>query len=275
MRKVIGIVITISMIICSCMVALADTTSSQYKTDENGNASFTGVQGNEKEVKGSYKLSGDNDKNEDGVPDTDTKKDTNGDTIDDAWGGDGQPDNFPDYTVNGDNNGDGAVDGDDITAGKDLSESDDIDSKDAIAPEGAVFSVDVSWGNMKFDYDLTDATWDGSSHSYVGGTNQWVGRHDAVDANDLNSEQIKVTNNSNVAVRVRYKFYSTLKNASGADVNLNGTFVEPMMKLQHSVGRLPETQTAALTITGDPGTAALSDTPLGSVTIKIDYTIKP
>ena len=298
MKKAVGIIITVSMIMGSTMMAWADTTTSKYETDEaTGGTAFStqpGVnEGESKEVYGKYNVTDIKDVNGDGVPDTDTK-DNKGteDAADDEYGsdsngdgkpdGDGTPDKIPDYANNGDNNNDGTVNNADIADGKNKSESSDFDDGgDAIAPEGAVFSVDVVWGNMKYDYNVSGAEWDPDTHTYTNPDSaKWEGRDDAVDANDLNSEQIKVTNNSNVAIRVRYNFESKLKDANNQDINLVGTFkttdlqtAKPMMKLQHSVGRLPASDIAALDITGNPGTAALDNANLGTVTIKIDYTI--
>ena len=289
MKKAVGIIITISMVMCSCMVAFGATTNSVYKTDtDTGTTAFSNTdEGDSKEVYGSYKLGGTIDKDGDGVPDTDTKTDNDSDGVDDAYtsdgsdddsipDGDGVADSFPDYDEDGDNDGDGDVDEEDISAGKDLANSDDFDDPDAISPEGATYSVDVVWGDMKYDFNVTGATWDSTQHKYVGGTQAWEGRYDGdktADPNDLDSEEIRVTNHSNVAIRVRYKFTNKLKDAEGNEVNLTPTFTQPSMKLQHSVGKTPSTDVAVLSLEGDPGTANLKDTNLGSVTIKIDYTI--
>ena len=47
------------------------------------------------------------------------------------------------------------------------SESSDFDNGgDAIAPEGAVFSVDVVWGNMKYDYNVLSNEYNALSNQY-------------------------------------------------------------------------------------------------------------
>lgn len=269
MKKAVGIIITISMIMCSCMVAwAANPIKSNGGTDAHN-------------VAGSYSVTDIADKDGDGVPDTDTK-DTSGNFTPDGDSngipdGDGTPDAKPDYDINNDNkpdkvptagdnidwDGDGDVDADDQNANP--SDSPNIDAPDAISPTGATYSVTITWGNLLYDYKVTGSTWDPSSHTYKNGTVNWVGRNGAA------STDIVVANNSNVDVRVRYKFTPDAKFSA-----LNGSFSPNMMKIENALGKPAGTAanaTTSLSLAGDPGTNLDTDAKLGEVTIKIDYTI--
>lgn len=265
MRKAVGIIITISMIMSCCMVAWAADI-----TGNGGEAS--------KDVYGSYKLSGTVDSDGDGMPDTDTKKDTDSDGEDDSYVGDGNSDGIldgdgvadtvPDYAVDGDNDGDGDVDDDDVDKAKEYEDSDEYDDPSAVAPGAATFSVDIAWGNLQYDYVVTGSTWDSNSHTYTGGTKEWKvrGTEDVANA-------ITITNHSNVAIRARYKFDSALKNEDNSP-KLTGTFAPSLLKVESAVGKVTaDSDVTALSLTGDPGTELQDNTKLGTVTIKIDYTI--
>lgn len=269
MKKVVGIIITVSMIIGSTTMAWADIAN-------NGGTET-------KDVKGSYAVSNIKDVNGDGVPDTDTKDNNTGEFTadgadpDNIPDGDNIADTKPDYDVNNDNipdkvpaqdntidwDGDGDVDEDDKNF--DPEDSPNIDAPDAISPEGALYSVTITWGNLLYDYSVSGATWDPETHTYINGSTDWVGKDG--DA----SKTITVANNSNVDVRVRYKFERDAKFP-----NLKGTFAPNVLKLQNALGKpqgTSDSKTTMLDIDGDPGSVSLDDAQLGTVTIKIDYTI--
>lgn len=258
MKKAVGVIITISMVMCSCMVAWGAPTG---KIQTNGGTDA-------KDVYGSYKLSGTVDTNGDGIPDTDTKNNSDGSYTPDGDSndkpdGDGIADTVPDFK-DGDNNPYNNT----PTDNNNYVNSDNYDDPDAVAPEGATFSVDISWGSLQYDYVVTGSTWDPTTHTYTGGTQGWK-----VKGTDNDADNITVTNHSNVSIRARYKFESALKNADNSP-KLTGTFTDPSLKIEHAVGRTTAaSDVTGLKLTGDPGTELNDNTKLGTVTIKIDYTI--
>ena len=80
-----------------------------------------------------------------------------------------------------------------------------------IAYTAAVFSVDLSWGNMEFTYNPgSQGEWDPETHSYKEGTaiaSGWTC--------DENADRITVTNHSNVAVTATAMFAPSAEFADG------------------------------------------------------------
>lgn len=130
--------------------------------------------------------------------------------------------------------------------------------------ETTVYSVDVSWGSMKFVYKSAyKGVWDPTTHQYKDATEaKWI---HATDAN-----VIKVTNHSNIAIDLSLT-YKAVNDFS----NISGTFDNPLIHLNTAEGTTLEnapTERAALTISGDLPSNTESDTEItiGTITITLN-----
>jgi hypothetical protein len=234
-----------------------------------------------------YKLSESNgiiDKNNDSVPDVD------------------------EGTYTDTNNNNKVDDGDSVTSGTDGKEDVIVDQNgdnNTTIPTGAVFSVDITWGNMTFVYSKTGTlTWDPSSKQYTGGTGAWAPAADSDVNNDGivdTSNLFTVTNNSNVAVLAEFNYVkptaedSIYKNVEGKLYNSNDvTKAQLAYNMKYSNNNVIATkqiknafgvadavrfsgndtvQKGYLHLEGEPTKVWSNPETIGSVTIKISYNI--
>lgn len=113
-----------------------------------------------------------------------------------------------------------------------------------------VYSVDIEWGSMKFDYSTnTTKTWDPETHSFSdnGNTSSWkpAVRGDDV---ELESNIIKITNHSNASIKCNLRFEPSYWLTES--YNPEGTFDKPTFSLESGVDKTYDS--------ADKNTAALS-----------------
>ena len=83
-----------------------------------------------------------------------------------------------------------------------------------------VYSVDISWGDMKFTYTAGTSEWDPAKHEYVVAEGVWT-------PVSTDSNKITVTNHSNAGIEAQFSFAAT-----GAFTDkVNGTFTKDAITL--------------------------------------------
>lgn len=130
-----------------------------------------------------------------------------------------------------------------------------------------VYSVNVEWGAMVFTYK-TDGkkTWDPENHTYdVDGTSKWV----------ANGDTVKVTNHSNVPVKVDFSF----KKDTSAD---RGTYDGNMSVDTKTLNAGEENKPAAadyieskLVMNGSLNVNVTTEVVLGTITVTLSAVVEP
>ena len=144
------------------------------------------------------------------------------------------------------------------------------DTKDVTAtynPGGTltVYSVDIAWGSMSFEYtDASAGTWDPATHTYSGST-------PAAWASTTNT--ITVTNHSNAGVSVKLD-YTPAADYTGITGTFQNAAEETVtaLNLATAEGTTPATApgaTATLNLSGELPESASSVT-VGSVTVTLN-----
>ena len=135
---------------------------------------------------------------------------------------------------------------------------------------GTVYSVDISWGEMKFTYSIAGtATWQPDSHTYnTSGENAgW----------DATGNTITTVNHSNVPVDVALTFTkNTELNAAGD--TFEGSFDNASYNLATAEGTtydLAPKGTSALTLTGALDASHTTSVKLGTITVALSKTVTP
>lgn len=103
-----------------------------------------------------------------------------------------------------------------------------------------VYSVDIEWGSMWFDYvSTTSEDWNPETHSYSAGatSNNWQPSAKEEGAT-LDSNVIKVTNHSNTEVNCEFSFLPAYWFSES--YNPSGTFSNAVLKLETGVGKTKE-----------------------------------
>lgn len=127
---------------------------------------------------------------------------------------------------------------------------------------GAVYSVDITWGDMAFTYTAAAGTWDPAKHAYTGAEGGvWT-----VDNKDGN--KIKVTNHSNAEITASIDYTP----APGYD-SINGSFDKTSLVLATAVdtevSNAPN-DSAALTLTGALDSKTAANTKIGTITVTLN-----
>ena len=138
---------------------------------------------------------------------------------------------------------------------------------------GPVYSVDIEWGSMTFEYVYTNSkAWNPETHTYSTGTTPLGWRPAAnQNAGGLDSNLIKVTNHSNASVTCNFLFEPVgwLKNGfEGA-----GTFSSDKITLATGENRSKEdadTQTTSLTITSQPIDEGRPREQIGTISVTLE-----
>lgn len=127
---------------------------------------------------------------------------------------------------------------------------------------GVVYSVDVTWGSMEFDYEVPAGEWDEQTHSYKpGGEASWTY---AAGAN-----AVKVTNRSNTAVTVNVttdiRFSGITASVDGGSFTLGSAAENATTEI---AGKETE-GTAYITLSGTLTDKTASKMVIGTVTVSI------
>ena len=85
---------------------------------------------------------------------------------------------------------------------------------------GTVYSVDIAWGGMTFDYNAgSEGTWNATNHEYTGVVEPYWSW-----STDNDNNKITVTNHSNTAIDAKLGF------APAAGINVTGAFKDAAAK---------------------------------------------
>lgn len=127
---------------------------------------------------------------------------------------------------------------------------------------GAVYSVDITWGDMAFTYTAEAGIWDPTTHKTTGAEGGvWK-----VDKDGGNT--ITVTNHSNTDVTAAFSYA-----ADAGFTGISGSFDNALLNLPTAVGTAVEAApkgTAALTLTGALDSAATTSTKIGTITVTLN-----
>ena len=104
-----------------------------------------------------------------------------------------------------------------------------------------VYSVDITWGNMKFTYSDNATGWDPKTHSYSSAAAGW----DNTTKNENNT--VKIVNHSNAVVRTKFEI---------ASVSMPGEDVDLYLKKADDTGNLSTVIDGTLK-NGDSGNSTL------------------
>lgn len=127
---------------------------------------------------------------------------------------------------------------------------------------GAVYSVDITWGDMAFTYTEAAGIWNPANHTYTDAE----GGGWKVDKEGGNT--ITVTNHSNADVTAVFNYAA----AEGFD-GISGSFDKDSLGLKSAVGTEvanAPTGTAALTLTGALGSDTTANTTIGTITVTLN-----
>ena len=127
----------------------------------------------------------------------------------------------------------------------------------------ASVSLDVAWQTMSFTYETDSARWDPQTHTYVddggGSSSGWV-------AND-NSNVIELTNNSNIALDVGFKF--TRDDSVDGISGVSGAFYSNDSAVTTvALAKDGATQSVSFMLDGAP-TESLDNAKCGTVTLTV------
>ena len=137
---------------------------------------------------------------------------------------------------------------------------------------GTVYSVDIEWGSMIFEYAYTNSkTWNPETHTYSSGTTP-IGWRPSGDKNDtgLNSNEIKVTNHSNIDVTCSFLFQPEPWLAN--EFEPSSTFSPAEIKLDTGETRKREdadNKTTSLKITSKPIEKDRPQQLMGTISVTI------
>ena len=126
---------------------------------------------------------------------------------------------------------------------------------------GAVYSVDIEWGSLNFNYNAKTAkVWNPNTHEYIvkeeAGT--WVPA-------EAGADKIKVTNHSNAPVTVMFVYND---NGSG----INGTFDKAQISIPTAENTTVEkapSETATLSVSGEWGDTQETRKVIGEVAVTV------
>ena len=135
-----------------------------------------------------------------------------------------------------------------------------------------VYSVDIEWGSMIFDYvSTTSKIWNPETHTYSDGTTSGRWRPTAKeDGAVLDSNAIKVTNHSNTDVTCSFDFQASQWFAD--DYDPVGTFENASLALATGVGKTRENadfKETKLTITSKEIESGRALDQIGTISVTI------
>ena len=127
------------------------------------------------------------------------------------------------------------------------------------AASTVVYSVDIAWGSLHFDYTAgTLGTWDPTTHTYFGETSGSWSCEDG-------ANRITITNHSNVGLTATFSY-----TPSAAYTGINGTFTNTTIDLATAVGTAynnAPTGSTALNLQGDLSDETADNSTIGTITV--------
>lgn len=126
---------------------------------------------------------------------------------------------------------------------------------------GIVYSVDVAWGSMEFDYEVPAGVWNEQTHSYESGAAKWTY---AAGAN-----AVKVTNSSNAAVTVNVTTNILLSGITASVEGGSFTLGSAAENATTEIEGQATDSTAYITLSGTLTDKTASKMVIGTVTVSI------
>ena len=126
---------------------------------------------------------------------------------------------------------------------------------------GVVYSVDVAWGSMEFDYEVPAGVWNEQTHSYESGAAKWTYAEGA--------NAVKVTNRSNAAVTVNVTTNILLSGITASVEGGSFTLGSAAENATTEIEGQATDSTAYITLSGTLTDKTASKMVIGTVTVSI------
>ena len=126
---------------------------------------------------------------------------------------------------------------------------------------GVVYSVDVAWGSMEFDYEVPAGVWNEQTHSYESGAAKWTYAEGA--------NAVKVTNRSNAAVTVNVTTNILLSGITASVEGGSFTLGSAAENATTEIEGQATVNTAYITLSGTLTDKTASKMVIGTVTVSI------
>ena len=126
---------------------------------------------------------------------------------------------------------------------------------------GVVYSVDVAWGSMEFDYEVPAGVWNEQTHSYESGAAKWTYAEGA--------NAVKVTNCSNAAVTVNVTTNILLSGITASVEGGSFTLGSAAENATTEIEGQATDSTAYITLSGTLTDKTASKMVIGTVTVSI------
>lgn len=143
-----------------------------------------------------------------------------------------------------------------------------IASYEATTEATEVYSVDIIWGDMAFTYKASNpGTWNPNELIYEGSTEPGWTFSTATSSENINGNQIRVTNRSNADIFCNFSFAPT---SDGTYSNISGSF-SPGSSFRINPAQIgsASSEIVSLNLDGTPP-SDISDTQIGTITISIE-----
>lgn len=141
-------------------------------------------------------------------------------------------------------------------------------SYEATTKAAVVYSVDIIWGDMAFTYKASNpGTWNPDTLTYEGSTEPGWTFSTATSSENINGNQIRVTNRSNADIFCNFSFAPT---SDGTYSNISGSF-SPGSSFRINPAQIGSASSEIVSLNLD-GTlpSDISDTRIGTITISIE-----
>lgn len=141
-------------------------------------------------------------------------------------------------------------------------------SYEATTEAAAVYSVDIIWGDMAFTYKASNpGTWNPNELIYEGSTEPGWTFSTATSSDNINGNQIRVTNRSNADIFCNFSFAPT---SDGTYSNISGSFSpESFFSINPAQIGSASFKTVSLDLDGTPP-SDIYNTQIGTITISIE-----
>lgn len=141
-------------------------------------------------------------------------------------------------------------------------------SYEASTEAAIIYSIDLTWGDMAFTYKASNpGTWNPDELTYEGSTEPGWTFSTATSSDNINGNQIRVTNRSNAGIYCDLSFATINDEIYG---NISGSFSPHSSFFINSAQTgSASSETISLELNGTPP-SNISDTRIGTITISIE-----
>lgn len=141
-------------------------------------------------------------------------------------------------------------------------------SYEATTEAAVVYSVDIIWGDMAFTYKASNpGTWNPDTLTYEGSTEPGWTFSTATSSENINGNQIRVTNRSNADIFCNFSFAPT---SDGTYSNISGSFSPgSFFRINPAQIGSASSEIVSLNLDGTPP-SDIYNTRIGTITISIE-----